>query len=124
MKMSESYLSGTYLKAADLQGRAITAVIEDCRLEHLDDESKPLLTFRGKEKGLLLNKTNAGFLAQVLGDDTDGWRGKSIELYPTRVMFAGKMVDAIRIRLPIQQPQATAAPPPAAKPPFDDDIPF
>jgi len=131
MKISETYASN-YLKAADLQGRSVPAVIDDCRLEHFDDESKPLLLFRGKSKGLILNKTNAGFLVQVFGDDTDAWRGQTVELYPTSVMFSGRMVDAIRIRLPAQQqrpaapPAPTAAAPPAAPEPapFSDDVPF
>ena len=60
---------GAYLKAADLQGRAVRVQIQDCVMEHLDDGDKPLLTFAGKDRGLILNKTNGGILAAALGDD-------------------------------------------------------
>lgn len=103
MKISDAYPSA-YIKAADLQGRAITVTISDCRLEHFDDESKPLLLFVGASKGLLLNKTNAGTLADAFGDETDDWRGRVVELYPARVMFGGRMVDAIRLRVPTTAP--------------------
>ena len=118
---------GAYLKAADLQGRAVRVQIQDCVMEHLDDGDKPLLTFAGKDRGLILNKTNGGILAAALGDETDLWRGHTIELYPDKVMFSGRMVDAIRVRIPreAQPTPAQPAPPPApASAPFDDDIPF
>jgi hypothetical protein len=138
MKISDAY-PGSYLKAADLQGRAPRVTIADCRMEHFDDESKPLLLFVGKERGLILNKTTAGILVARLGDDTDAWLWRVVELYPDRVMFQGRMVDAIRVRMPaVHQTPPPAAPPaqnpahaasfqaqaPAAAPPFNDDIPF
>lgn len=137
MKISEAF-PGTYLKAADLQGRTVRVTIADCRMEHLDDETKPLLLFVGKERGLILNKTNSGILVAALGDETDLWRGRVIELYPDRVMFSGRMVDAIRLRVPAGTPAPPPAPPappaaslaaqapalPTDRPPFDDDIPF
>lgn len=151
MKISDAFPS-TYLKAADLQGRTVRVTIADCRMEHFDDESKPLLMFVGKDRGLILNKTNSGMLVAALGDETDLWRGRVVELYPDRVMFSGRMVDAIRLRVPgpaapAATPAAvpTQAPTPAPQPdprhaasfaaqapapgqpqavPFDDDIPF
>lgn len=142
MKISDAFPS-TYLKAADLQGRAVLVTIADCRMEHLDDESKPMLLFVGKGRGLILNKTNAGILVNALGDETDAWRGRVVELYPDRVMFAGRMVDAIRLRIP-QAPAASPPPPmhpaapaatawqqqaapqafPIPAPELNDDIPF
>jgi hypothetical protein len=103
MKISEAFPS-SYLKASDLQGRAVRVTIEGCRLAHLDDESKPALSFRGKKAELLIDKTNAGVLAAALGDETDEWVGREIELYPDRVMFSGRMVDAIRVRVPQPAP--------------------
>ena len=131
MKISSAFPS-TYIKAADLQGRAVRLTISDCRMEHFDDESKPMLTFAGTERGLILNKTNSGVLTNAFGDETDDWRGRAVELYPDRVMFAGRLVDAVRIRIPPAPaatppapPPAPVAPPPAASAePFVDDIPF
>lgn len=141
---------GSYLKAQDLQGRTIPVTIADCRMEDLGGEEKPVLYFEGKERGLVLNKTNASFLVDAYGDETSQWRGRPIELYPARVQFQGRMVDAIRVRVPappLHQPAPGAAAPaqpqqpamqpnqaasmaaqapaqPAADQPFDDDIPF
>lgn len=140
MKVNDLYPS-KYVRANDLNGQAVRVTIEDCRLEHFDDESKPLLAFVGKQKGLLLNKTNAGLLAAAMGDETDDWRGREVELYPDRVMFQGRMVDAVRLRVPrpaqpapaqqspMQPAQAAsmAAQAPVSAPadqPFDDPVPF
>lgn len=112
----------TYLKAADLQGRAVKVTIKDCVIQPLDDGDKPLLTFVGKDRGLILNKTNAGMLAAVLGDETDHWRGKRIELYPDKTMFSGRMVECIRVRIP--QELGPAATTEHAANEFDDVVPF
>lgn len=114
MNIEAEYMTlSAYLKAANLQGRAWQLTIADCRMEHFDDESKPLLLFAGTERGLILNKTNAGILVNAFGPETDAWRGRVVELYPDRVMFAGRIVDAIRVRIP----QAGAASSPAAPAP-------
>ena len=123
----------SYLKAADLQGRAVRVQIADCVIQPLDDGDKPLLTFAGKDRGLILNKTNGGLLAAALGDETDHWRGKTVEIYPDRVMFQGRMVECIRVRVPQDSPAPAMAPAqaasfaaqaPAPAPDFDDSIPF
>lgn len=113
---------GTYLKAQDLQGRTIPVTIADCRMEDLGGEEKPVLYFEGKERGLVLNKTNASLLVDAYGDETSQWHGRPIELYPARVQFQGRMVDAIRVRVPappLHQPAPGAAAPaqqPAVQP--------
>jgi hypothetical protein len=107
MNIGKEYLNlSAYIKAADLPG-PVRVTIADCRMEHFDDESKPLLLFDGAQKGLLLNKTNAGVLVAALGEETDLWRGHLVELYPTRVPFGGRMVDAVRLRIPADPPAAT-----------------
>jgi hypothetical protein len=83
--------------------------------------------FKGKEKGLVLNKTNGNMIAEVAGDDdTDNWGGASIVLYPTRVDMQGKRVDAIRVDKPEPGQGRTPTPPPPPPAPFDDDenVPF
>lgn len=133
MKMSDAF-PGSYLKAPDLQGRTVAATIADVRMEDLGGEEKPVLYFVGKDRGLVLNKTNAGALVSAYGDETTAWTGQPVELFVARVMFQGRMVDGIRVRVPAPAPQAAppqmspphaasmAAQAPAA--PFDDDIPF
>jgi hypothetical protein len=70
-------------------------VIDDVFKEDIGDGTKPVVHFRDQTKGLVLNATNFGAIANQHGDETDDWRGKAVTLYPTRV---GKRVDAIRIR--------------------------
>jgi hypothetical protein len=43
--------------------------------------------------------------------ETDGWPGKSIELYPSRTSMGGKTMDCIRVRGTSQQT-------------FSDEVPF
>jgi len=115
MRISECF-KGAYLRAADLKDRTVKVQIDSVTLESVgdDQDEKPVVSFLGKDKGLVLNKTNATLLSERFGDDTDGWTGKSIELTTERVSFNGRLVDGIRVKVP------TAAP--AQE--FDDDIPF
>jgi hypothetical protein len=64
-----------------------------------------VLKFQGKEKGLVLNKTNAMTIAHVYGPNIDQWVGQPILMFTTQVDYAGQMVPAIRVRVPIQAAQ-------------------
>ena len=128
-----------FLKASDLQGRTVTVVIERVEFEPVgqDRQMKPVVYFEGKDKGMVLNKTNAMTIAQMFGPETDNWNGGTIEVFPAFVDYQGKQVQGLRVRMPVQQ-QAPAARPAAAPPRqpapadagggydngFDDDIPF
>jgi hypothetical protein len=70
------------------------------------DGEKPIITFVGKDKGLVLNKTNATMIVDSYGDESDVWVGKEIELYPDKVNYQGQIVPCLRVRIP------QAAPPP------------
>jgi arabinogalactan endo-1,4-beta-galactosidase len=131
LRISEAFPSN-YLRATDLQGRNIKVTIDRIEMEEIGDDRKPILYFVGKEKGVVLNKTNANNIAAAYGDNTDDWQGAEVVLYEAMVDFQGKTVAAIRIRIPPRTPvrqrstpeQETppAAPPPSRDP--DDDIPF
>ena len=138
MRISDAFPSN-YLKAADLQGRMVTVTVAGSRMEDFGGEEKPCLLFQGKDKGMVLNKTNASAIVSAYGDETDEWIGKPIELYSARVMFQGSMVDGLRVRVPAPpspQPAPYVAPSPprdlhapvsplgGAAESFDDDIPF
>lgn len=116
MKIGSAFPS-TFLKAADLQGRRVTVQIDRVTIEDLGDgEKKPVLHFIGKDRGLVLNKTNAARIEEFTGtDETDEWHGASIVLFVDRVDFQGKRVDAIRVD---RAPQA--APKPKPTPVVDD----
>lgn len=59
---------------------------------------KPVIWFDGKEKGMVLNKTNSKTIAALYGNDTANWIGKPISIYATRTTFGSEEVDCIRVR--------------------------
>ena len=78
---------GRFLKAADFNGKDVTlkisAVVVDELIGDKGTEIKGLLSFEGKKKQLVLNKTNGLCLKQMFGRETDAWVGKRVTLYPT-----------------------------------------
>lgn len=98
---SSHVFPSNFLRASDLIGRKVTVRIRACALRDVgDDDQKPVLFFAGKEKGLVLNRTNWQSIADLYGDESDAWVNQPITLYPTKVQFRSKMVDAIRIEAP------------------------
>lgn len=136
MDINNSFPSN-YLKAADLQNKTVKLTIRTVIEEKMGSDIRPVLYFQGKDKGMVLNKTNAMTIAQMFGPETDNWNGGTIEVFPAFVDYQGKQVQGLRVRMPVQQ-QAPAARPAAAPPRqpapadagggydngFDDDIPF
>src|SRR5437016_5609327 len=117
MQLTDIFPSN-YIKAADLKKREIPVVIQSAEVEKIGDERKLVLHFQGKDKGMICNKTNANRIAYLYGEETDGWVGKEIVLYPDLVDFQGKTVEAIRVRGPKN------AKPPTGSDAMDDEIPF
>ena len=135
MKISDAFPSN-YLKASDLNGKAVRVTIDSVSMEKLGDDQKAILHFVGKDKGLVLNKTNTFRIVEAVGsDETNDWEGWSITLYACKVDYQGKRVDAIRVD---DRPGASKAPVNGARRPVpqeepayddaapitDDDIPF
>lgn len=147
----EAAFPSKYLKASDLQGTTPTVVISHVAMEEVgrDKETRPVLYFNGKQKGVVLNKTNATNISVGYGRNTDAWVGKAVTLFTAMVDFQGQTGPAIRIRPASQQPapqqpapqqqqpQFTSgppahhqeaphfdAPPPERPFPGDDNIPF
>ena len=95
-----------------------------------DDGEKPVLYFTKAKKGLVLNKTNSKVIIQAYGDDTDGWEGQPLILFPAMVDMRGDTVEAIRVRAPKPAAAATRVAAPIKHDglnpldPMDDEIPF
>lgn len=130
MQLNEVFPSN-FLKADDLQGRDVPVVIATAGLEQIgNNERKLVLTFQGKNKGMICNKTNANRIAFLHGTETDNWIGKEIILTVDMVDFQGRVVPAIRVKparpkvsVPIRK--IVAAPGPAPTPEDQgEDIPF
>jgi hypothetical protein len=114
-----------YLRASDIGEQRPVVTIERVEMEPVGQsrEMKPVVYFRGKDKGVVLNKTNAKKVIALAGGstETDAWIGVQIRLYATEVPFQGEMVEAIRFMSPLSQPVAKPAP---QEIPDDDSIPF
>ena len=137
MKISDAFAS-KYLKASDLQDRDVTVVMDRVLIEDVGDtDRKPVLYFRDRKKGLVLNKVNSRTIAAVHGDDTDACRGRPVTLFPAMVDFRGDQVEAIRCRVPTATASRRTAPRPERDDPrtslhesenpgegLDDEIPF
>ena len=112
MNLDQMYPS-KWLKASDLQNATIPVVIARVVAENVgDDADKPVVYFHNKDKGLVLNKTNAMSIGVMHGQETEGWVGKTIELFPAVVMYQGQNVPCIRVR-PVAQAEAPPRPQPA-----------
>lgn len=121
----DSAFPSAYLKASDLGTSQPLVTIDRVEVEPVgrDREMKPVLYFRGKEKGVVLNKTNSNMIATVTGSrDTDDWTGCQIRLYATTTEFGGETVECIRIKAP--GAQKAPAPKPVVADEVSEDVPF
>lgn len=91
-----------YLKAADLNDEADTVLtIRSLEIEPVgpDKDDKPVLYFKGVEKGLVVNKTNFQAISDLYGRDSDDWPGHKVALYVAEVSFSGKTTLGVRVRV-------------------------
>ena len=129
----EEAFPSQFLRACDLKGATTTVTIEKVLYELVgrERETKPVVYFVGKTKGVVLNKTNARKITELAGSGiTEEWTGVAIALYPTETEFSGEMVDCIRVKAAPRGSQAKIPlAPPALVAPIvpdlrDDEIPF
>lgn len=114
---------GNFLKAEDLGGRAVAVTIEEVEVKDFDDGKKLILSFAGKDKKLVCNRTNASIIEEVTGcSDTDDWVGKKVVLVVKKVEFQGKLVPAIRVDLNAAPQRSVSAPTQEAT--DGDSVPF
>lgn len=101
MNIKDIYTStSNFLKVDDLAGHRVVVEIASYEVKEVGEEHKKqiVLSFKGKEKVLGLNKTNAEQIARLVGsDDADTWIGCKIKLKPAMTTFAGKDTPCIRI---------------------------
>jgi hypothetical protein len=94
-----------YIGAWDLRGRDVTVTIERIvggvvEGENGRKDKAPIVSFRGKKKPMVLNKTNMKTIASLYGTfDAEKLLGKRVTLYGTTCKAkGGGMVDCVRIR--------------------------
>lgn len=121
-KLSELFPSA-YLKADEIPEEGMVLTISEVEIKELgqgkDKETKPVVSFRELEKGLVCNKTNCNTIHKLTGsDDTDDWVGHKIKLITLEVDFQGTMTNAIRVST---KPVKTAPKKPAPSQESPDD---
>lgn len=101
----KSLTDTTYLFAFDLQGKERHVQIDRVVGGELvgpggRKTKKPCVFFKGVEKPLALNATNAKTIVAIVGDPlTEKWVGQWVTLYPTQCQAPdGTTVECVRIR--------------------------
>jgi hypothetical protein len=104
MGTKEKYGYGSrFLRAEDLAGKTATVTIATIEDVEFDRGVKPVLHFEGKKKALVTNATNFDTLAAAISPRTQDWVGHVITLKGEKVPFRGKLVDSIRVIVPVKQ---------------------
>ena len=104
-----------YVAAVEMKGKDATLTIKavevaELRLASGGTQRKPILHFEETAKKLVLNKTNSGTIAELLGTEARKWVGRRITLYPTRCDAFGKETDCIRVRPEPPKPKTKPEP--------------
>ena len=145
MNINEAFPS-KYIAHTDIDGKRTILTMTEVKTEEVgkDKDLKAVLYFKGTDKGLVLNKTNARVIGEAYGEDTDNWFGQKISLYVVDTEYQGKPAKGIRVRIPSGDSKTSIAaqrplepPPKGATAKFgenprggeyagelDDDIPF
>ena len=113
-----------YFRAGDFAKELVGTIQSVDRTDFKNDDgsaaAKPVLHFQDMSQALVLNRTNFTALSLMFGEDTDGWVGEKVALYPSRVDFKGKTMPTIKVKRPQKAAAATAS----GGHPFNDDIAF
>lgn len=118
MNLKEAY-PGKYLRHAELKGHDVRVEMDFVECEEMKDfdsnkmVEKPVLYFKNRRRGVVLNKTNWRTIAKAFGDESDGWGGRDIVLFPTTTPVAGEEKACLRVRAPKDDQDG-----------MSDDIPF
>jgi hypothetical protein len=128
MRRSEAFPS-KYIGKDDLEvpvlltiGEVSTAMVKG---DH-GDECKTVMMFREQGvKAMIMNNCNWMTLEDAYGEESDDWNGKPVELYvDPNVMFGGKRVGGVRVRVSTPQAPPILAPVPVAPTPAGDLLNF
>lgn len=109
IKVSEQYPS-KYICGDDLQGKRTQVHIvkvEAVEVPDFKDKDKMVnkleLSFAGKDKTMLCGPANAKKLGRELGDDTDDWIDKVIEIWAEEEDVAGTTRNVLKVGTPQEQ---------------------
>ena len=140
--LASTFDQSRFLRAEDVPQEKtvrIKSVTEEAIGAGAEREKKLVVRFTNTDKGLVLNRTNNRTIRAAYGDDTAGWAGKLVTVFLTQSDFKGRLVPALRVRIPPPkqasgngQPAKTAQdalevfsrPAPELDADMDDEIPF
>lgn len=124
MKTSEM-IQSKFLKKNDFDTPAILT-IRSCAVEEVGrNQTKWVLYFNERAKGIVLNVTKIKQLETAFGDDSDYWVGKKVKvIHDPNVMMGTERVGGIAFIMPKSAGTTVAPPPPPPPDDFDDSIPF
>jgi len=93
---------GRFLKAGLFKGKPVTLTIKEVYRDELPtdgggEEKRPVVAFKGTERELALNSTNAQCLRALWGDKPQEWVGHRVTLVPEQDYFGREKVDCIRV---------------------------
>lgn len=96
-------IESKYLKQSDVPDPVVVTIHSLKKVNVARDDEDPDYRWTAKfselAKPMVLNVTNLKRLAKALGDDTDDWLGKPIEVYTDPdIEFGGNIVGGLRIR--------------------------
>lgn len=113
-----------FLRVEDLNPGGTKFVIGNVMMEQVLAEWKPVMWFKGFEKGFVLNQTNGKILSALpgWGPESNNWVGKEIVLFTFMAMQNGQPQARIGVRDPNTvnqsgQPAGDAPAAPAWQPP-------
>jgi hypothetical protein len=129
-KQSDTKAESKHLRAEDYDlDKKWRLTVEDVTMEMMPArDGKParnrlILLFVGKEKGLVLNATNQGFMEARMGIHPNGWIGASVVLHRTTTVYGEKTVPAFRLieaKKGVSRP--VPPPPPIEVDPLPEDV--
>ena len=90
-----------YITGDMLVGKQASKTIASVKLEKLTSsrgtDDKPVVYFKGSNKGWVLNKTAAKALGKLLGPETDAWKGATVVLTAEPMQAFGETMNIIRV---------------------------
>jgi hypothetical protein len=101
--LASAYDQSKYFRAEDVTQEKklrIEKVTEELVGVGANQEKKLVVWFTNSQKGLALNRTNNRTIRSAYGDDTAGWKNKVIVVFPTHADYHGRLVPALRVRIP------------------------
>jgi hypothetical protein len=99
--LASKYDESRFFRADDLKNEIRLKIKNVTEEKMADGEVKLTVWFTNDKHGLVLNRTNNRTIRSAYGDDTAGWVGKIVVVFPTmvdmRTRFAQQLLEMQRV---------------------------